>query len=140
MHACVCSQSCPTVCDPMDYNPSGSSVHGICQARTLDCHFLLQGIFPTQASNLSPANPALQVDSLPLSHRESPKYSWHHQEIPGRHSRHFRFPGHWLIFSVDCNVFSLRAYDLKIAVNYGKLSFKQLGTRNSSKSIHFIKE
>ena len=28
-------QSCPVVCDPMDYSPPGSSVHGILQARTL---------------------------------------------------------------------------------------------------------
>ena len=27
------AQSCPTLCDPMDYSPSGSSVHGILQAR-----------------------------------------------------------------------------------------------------------
>ena len=28
------SHSCPTLCDPMDYNPPGSSVYGILQART----------------------------------------------------------------------------------------------------------
>ena len=28
-------QSCLTLCDPMDCNPPGSSVHGILQARTL---------------------------------------------------------------------------------------------------------
>ena len=41
------------------YSPPGSSVHGILQARILEwvastalgCHFLLQGIFPTQRSN-----------------------------------------------------------------------------------------
>ena len=35
---CVCSvaQSCPTLCDPMDCNPPGSSVHGIFQARTME--------------------------------------------------------------------------------------------------------
>ena len=30
------AQSCPTLCDPMDYSPSGSSVHGILQARILE--------------------------------------------------------------------------------------------------------
>ena len=33
---CVCvlvTQSCLTLCDPMDCNPPGSSVHGIFQAR-----------------------------------------------------------------------------------------------------------
>ena len=29
-------QSCPTLCDPTDGNPSGSSVPGILQVRTLE--------------------------------------------------------------------------------------------------------
>ena len=33
---CVCAQSCPTLCNPMDYSPSGFSVHGIFQARILE--------------------------------------------------------------------------------------------------------
>ena len=47
------AQSCPTLCDPTDCSPPGSSVRGIFQPIVLDtdCHFLLQGIFPTQASN-----------------------------------------------------------------------------------------
>ena len=28
--------SCPTLCDPMDCSPPGSSVPGICQARVLE--------------------------------------------------------------------------------------------------------
>ena len=30
------AQSCPTLCDPMDCNLPGSSVHGIFQARVLE--------------------------------------------------------------------------------------------------------
>ena len=30
------AQSCPTLSDPMDYSPSGSSIHGIFQARMLE--------------------------------------------------------------------------------------------------------
>ena len=36
---CVCvlvTQLCLTLCDPMDYSPPGSSVHGILQARILE--------------------------------------------------------------------------------------------------------
>ena len=34
---CSVSQSCPTLCDPMDCSPPGSSsVHGILQARILE--------------------------------------------------------------------------------------------------------
>ena len=30
------AQSCPTLCDPLDCSPPGSSVHGILQARILE--------------------------------------------------------------------------------------------------------
>ena len=33
---CVSLQLCPTLCDPMDGSPPGSSVHGILQARILE--------------------------------------------------------------------------------------------------------
>ena len=48
-------------------------VHWISQARILgvSCHFLLQGIFPTQGSNLSLLH--WQADSLLLSHLRSPR-------------------------------------------------------------------
>ena len=31
------AQSCPTLSDPMDYSLPGSSIHGIFQARVLEC-------------------------------------------------------------------------------------------------------
>ena len=30
------AQSCPTLCNPVDYSPPGSSVHGILQTRILE--------------------------------------------------------------------------------------------------------
>ena len=36
VHACSVAKSCPTLCDPMDCSPPGSSVHGIYQARILE--------------------------------------------------------------------------------------------------------
>ena len=36
MHACLVSQLCLTSCHPTDCSPSGSSVHGILQARALE--------------------------------------------------------------------------------------------------------
>ena len=32
----LATQLCPTLCEPMDYSPPGSSVHGILQARILE--------------------------------------------------------------------------------------------------------
>ena len=47
------SQSCPTLCDPMDCSLPGFSVHGILQARILEWVAIpfSRGIFPTQGSN-----------------------------------------------------------------------------------------
>ena len=73
---CVCvlvAQSCPTLCDPMDCNLLGSSVHGILQARTLEWV-----VIPFSRELPNPGNkpgpPALQADSLP-------------SEAPGKMSR-----------------------------------------------------
>ena len=35
-YVCSVAQSCPTLCDPVDCSPPGSSVHGISQARILE--------------------------------------------------------------------------------------------------------
>ena len=47
------TQSCLTLCDPMDCSPPVSSVRGILQARTLEWVAISfsRGIFPTQGSN-----------------------------------------------------------------------------------------
>ena len=46
-------QSCPTLCHPMDCSLPGSSVLGFSSKNTeVGCCALLQGIFPTQGSNL----------------------------------------------------------------------------------------
>ena len=56
LHMCpsVLSQSCLTLCDPMDCSPPGSSVHADSPGKNtgVGCHALLQGIFPNQGSNL----------------------------------------------------------------------------------------
>ena len=48
------SQSCPTLCDPMDCSLPGSSIHGIFPGKSsgVGCYFLPQGLFPIQGSNL----------------------------------------------------------------------------------------
>ena len=58
-HACtpqerVCVQLRPTVWDPVDYSPPGSSVHGIFPGKNtgVGCCFLLQRIVPARGSSL----------------------------------------------------------------------------------------
>ena len=50
---CVLTQSCLTLCNPMDCLPPGSSVHESSSGKNngVGCHAFLQGIFPTQGSN-----------------------------------------------------------------------------------------
>ena len=66
---CTPAQSCPTLCNPMDYSCQIPQSMGFPRQEYLNgCHFLLQGIFPTQGSN-----PSLlhllhwQTDSLPTA-------------------------------------------------------------------------
>ena len=67
--ACLVIQSCPTICDSTDYNRQAPLSMGLSPKSILDCHFLFQGIFPTQGSNLCLLHLLhWQADSLPLSH------------------------------------------------------------------------
>ena len=58
------AQSCPTLWDPMNCNPSGSSVHRLLQARILERVAIpFSRGFPN--TGIKPGSPALQADSLP---------------------------------------------------------------------------
>ena len=59
------TQSCPTLCDLMDY-----TVHGILQARILE-PFPSPGDLPNPG--IEPRSPALRADSLPAEPQGKPK-------------------------------------------------------------------
>ena len=81
----IVTQSCSTLCDTMDCSPPGSSDHGYSSGKNtgMGCHALLQGIFPTQGSNL--VLPHCRRSLYHLRHQGSP----HHrgQECKRRKSR-----------------------------------------------------
>ena len=60
-------------CDPVDYNPEGSSVHEDSPGKKtgVGCPALLQAIFPTQGSN--PGVPHCRQIFHCLSHQGSPR-------------------------------------------------------------------
>ena len=66
---CLVTQSCPTLCSPMDYSPPDCSVHGDSPGKNtgVGCHTLLQGIFPTERSN--PGLPHCWHNLYHLSHQ-----------------------------------------------------------------------
>ena len=70
---CLVSQSCPTLCDPLDCSPPGSSVHGDSPTKStgVGCHALLQGTVPTQG--LNPGSPHCRWVLYHLSHQGSPR-------------------------------------------------------------------
>ena len=53
IRVCSVAQLCPTLCDPMDCGPPGSSGDSPGKNTGVGCHAFLQGIFPTQGSNSS---------------------------------------------------------------------------------------
>ena len=66
-------QWCLTLCDPKDSSLLGTSVHGDSPGKGTGvvCHFLLQGIFPTQGSK--PGLPHCRQILYQLSHKRSPR-------------------------------------------------------------------
>ena len=69
---CLVTRLCPTLCDPTDCSPPGSSVHVDSPGKNtgVGCHALLQGIFPTQGSN--PGLPHCRRILYCLSHQGKP--------------------------------------------------------------------
>ena len=80
------SSLCPTLYDPTDHSPPGSSVQGILWARVLEWVAIS---FSSGSSNPglkleSPESPALQADSLPLESLGMPneRNDYHHVILP----------------------------------------------------------
>ena len=65
---CVCtlSRQCLTLCDPMDYSPPGSSVHGIFPGKNTGagCHFLLQKDVSINQYKIESQSPVLILEVL----------------------------------------------------------------------------
>ena len=78
-------QSGPTLCDPRDCSPPGSSAHGIFQARALGWlpHPPLGDLPDSGIQPVSFMSPALQADSLLWSHQGRP------QRIPRSNKKAF---------------------------------------------------
>ena len=60
---CLVTQSCQTLCIPIDCSPPGSSVHGYSSGKNtgVGCHALLQGL---PNPGIKPRSPTSQADSM----------------------------------------------------------------------------
>ena len=65
------AQSCPTLCNPMDCSPPGSSVHGHSPGKNAEmgCHALLQGILRSTYSTPVSSLPLAPPGKIPVSSR-----------------------------------------------------------------------
>ena len=59
------TQSCSTVCNPVDYSPPGSSVHGDSPDQNTGVGSLISSPADLPEPGIELGSPALQVDSLP---------------------------------------------------------------------------
>ena len=71
-YACICSvsESCPALCDPMDCNQPGPSVHGLLQARILEWIVISSSRISSRPRDRTPHFLRLlhwQAGSLPLA-------------------------------------------------------------------------
>ena len=96
-------QSCLTLCDPMDYNPPGSSVHGILQERILERISILSsgGSSRPEIKLRSLVSPALTSTFLPPGkhphlHHHCPVTSSNSKYLRDQRSR-FQIPLHWAL-------------------------------------------
>ena len=71
---CYVTQLCPTLCNPMDWSPPGSSVHGILQARILEW-VAVPYSRGSSRPGIKPGSAALQADSIPIEPPEKPLIS-----------------------------------------------------------------
>ena len=84
------AQLCPTLCDPMDCSPPGSSVHGILQTRILE-RVAIPFSRGSSLPGIEPGSPTQETDSLlsqppgktllysegkPIRHQPPPRTSW----------------------------------------------------------------
>ena len=73
---CLVVQLCPTLCNPMDYSPPGSYLHGILQTRILERVSIPSSRGSSRPRDQTPVSWHLfhwQVSPLPLIHQESLK-------------------------------------------------------------------
>ena len=95
-------QSCLTLCDPMDCNPPGSSVHAILQARILEWVAMPPpGDLPEPGIEPSSLmSPALQADSLPAE----PPYSHYGAVITTVHLQNFSSSQTETLYPLNWNI------------------------------------
>ena len=104
VHVCAkLLQSCPTLCNPMDYGSLGSSVHGISRTRRLEWTTM-----PSSRGSSRPRDPTLclphwQAGSLPLAPSRKPEIYIYIISIRKRWS--YIYPMDWTIRIMKVSIF-----------------------------------
>ena len=81
------AQSCPTLCDPVDCSPQGSSVHGIFQASILEW-VAISFSRGSSRPGIEPRSPTLEADALTSEPPGKPE-SYDKPRQPIKKQRHY---------------------------------------------------
>ena len=106
--SCSCSvtQSCPTLCNPKNYNRPGSSVHGISQARILEQVAMSSSRASSQPRDWTHVSCTSCIGSWiffffkPLSHLGHPVLSWEHKLVQYFQNRISRYAKIWNTYAL----------------------------------------
>ena len=107
----VCVQSCPTLCEPMDCSPPGSSVNGVFQARIVVWFIISFSRGSSQTRNWS--NLCLlhwQADSLPLHQKFFMSQETFYVLSPMKMPPSLKFTLFVLLDCIDCHNIHLHHY------------------------------
>ena len=103
---CLVTQSCLTLCDPMDCSPPGSSVHGDSPAKNTEVGCPPPGDLPNP--EIEPRSPRLWADSLPFEPPEKPKntgvgsLSLLQGIFPTQESNQGLLHCRWILYQLSC--------------------------------------
>ena len=79
-------QSCPILCDPIAGSPSGSSVHGIFQAKVLECVAIAYSDLCNESSSKNPKGRDLENLQVDKHLKRSEEVAWWRSSMPFPHT------------------------------------------------------
>ena len=105
------AQSCPTLCDFMDYSPPASSVHGILQARILEW-FAIPFSRGSPTHRLNPGLLYCRCILYHLSHQRSPRKTYNQNKIGISHNYYEYENSIHSFLALSSKIFYLRLFSI----------------------------
>jgi len=105
------THSCPLLCNPMDYSPPASSVHGILQARILEW-FAIPFSRGSPTHRLNPGLLYCRCILYHLSHQRSPRKTYNQNKIGISHNYYEYENSIHSFLALSSKIFYLRLFSI----------------------------